>query len=296
MKSEHYYLAQMSISKALAPLDDPMMASFVEQLPVINGLADKTPGFVWRLQNEAGNSTTVRAYEDPSILMNMSLWESVPALKEFVYRGAHSIVYKDSRRWFSKIDGHVTVLWWVPKGQFPTPAEGVDRLSRLNREGPSPEAFSFQKPFPAPEGLSSAGNESCYETEVLQFHETLAQWLGGRVESDGQALQRLTQSFSPDCLLVSPRGTIESSAALSERIGASYGSSPGIRIWITDLRVEQRTSAGALVRYIEWREERGRKNGRLASALFSDDQSSATGARWRYIHETWLAGHAPEPQ
>ncbi|RBJ78356.1 DUF3291 domain-containing protein [Pseudomonas sp. MWU12-2534b] len=146
-----FHLAQMSISKAKAPLEHPMMAEFVAQLPIVNAVADQSPGFVWRHQTKEGDSTNVRAFEDPSILMNMSLWKSLKDLKAFVFKGAHATPYKNGAQWFDRMEGHVTVLWWVPSGYFPTPEEGVERLARLNAEGESAEAFSFRKPFPAPE-------------------------------------------------------------------------------------------------------------------------------------------------
>lgn len=36
MKKPHYHLAQVNIARARAPLEDPIMAGFVNQLPVIN--------------------------------------------------------------------------------------------------------------------------------------------------------------------------------------------------------------------------------------------------------------------
>jgi len=162
MKPQTFYVAQMSISRARAPLDHPMMQGFVSQLPVINGLADRASGFVWRLQTYEGNSTGVRAFEDPSILMNLSLWESVEQLKYFVYKSPHADPYKNAREWFEKIDGYVTVLWWVIKGHLPTEEEGVARLNHLNKHGPSAEAFTFQKAFPPPDELLRTPNtRSC---------------------------------------------------------------------------------------------------------------------------------------
>ena len=41
-----YHIAQINIGRILAPIDDPLMAEFVAQLPPINALADSSPGFV----------------------------------------------------------------------------------------------------------------------------------------------------------------------------------------------------------------------------------------------------------
>ncbi len=38
------------------------MAAFVAQLPNINALAEQSPGFVWRLQTENGDATSIKVY------------------------------------------------------------------------------------------------------------------------------------------------------------------------------------------------------------------------------------------
>lgn len=41
-----YHLIHANIAKMRAPLDDPLMADFVEQVDVIDDLARSSPGFV----------------------------------------------------------------------------------------------------------------------------------------------------------------------------------------------------------------------------------------------------------
>jgi hypothetical protein len=145
-----YHLAQINIGRILAPIDDPLMAEFVAQLDTINTLADRSPGFVWRLQTAEGNATSVQAYPDPSILVNMSVWESVEALTAFAYAGAHRPVMQRRRQWFARFDGAYMALWWVPAGHIPTVEEARERLDHLNAHGPTPFAFTFKQAFPAP--------------------------------------------------------------------------------------------------------------------------------------------------
>jgi hypothetical protein len=64
MTVQPYHLAQINIARLLAPLDSPTMAEFVALLEEINALADRSPGFVWRLQSEAGNATSLRPFDD----------------------------------------------------------------------------------------------------------------------------------------------------------------------------------------------------------------------------------------
>ena len=145
-----YHLAQINIGRILAPIDDPLMADFVSQLPPINALADTTPGFVWRLQTDSGDATSIRVYDDEMVAINMSVWESVDALREYVYKSAHHGVLRDRKRWFEKFDGHYYALWWVPAGHIPTTQEAKERLEHLRERGESEYAFSFSRVFPEP--------------------------------------------------------------------------------------------------------------------------------------------------
>src|SRR4026208_2508117 len=142
-----YHLAQINIARMLAPIDDPIMADFVSQLPPINALADASPGFVWRLETEKGDATSIRIYADEMVAINMSVWESVDALREYVYKSAHSGVLRDRKRWFEKFDGPYYALWWVPVGHIPTTEEGKERLDYLREHGDTSYAFSFKNIF-----------------------------------------------------------------------------------------------------------------------------------------------------
>src|SRR5262245_65891228 len=109
-----FHIAQVNIGRVKASIDDPIMLGFVSQLDAINALADRSPGFVWRLQTDSGNATYFRPYpEDDRILMNMSVWESVEALREYVYRGAHAEVMRQRRNWFELFAGVYVARWWV---------------------------------------------------------------------------------------------------------------------------------------------------------------------------------------
>jgi Domain of unknown function (DUF3291) len=85
----HYQLAQINIGRLIAPVDDPRVAEFVAGLAPINAIADRSPGFVWRLQSDSGNATDIPFSEDPTMLVNMSVWESLEALRNYTYRSEH---------------------------------------------------------------------------------------------------------------------------------------------------------------------------------------------------------------
>ena len=146
-----YHLAQLNIGRIRGPLESPPLAEFIAALEPINAIADKSPGFVWRLQTEEGDATSIRAFDDDMLLVNMSVWESLDALSAFVYQSDHRAVMLRRREWFERPADAFMALWWVPADHIPTVNEAKQRLERLREHGPSQEAFTFSKPFPPPE-------------------------------------------------------------------------------------------------------------------------------------------------
>ena len=149
MTADSCQLAQVNIGRVRGQMTDPIMAEFVAQLPAINALADRSPGFVWRLQTEDGDATAFRPYDDPTILINMSVWTDLVSLRNYVYRSAHAPVMRRRREWFERLERVYVALWWVPAGHRPSIAEAVERLAHLEAHGPTPYAFSFREPFDA---------------------------------------------------------------------------------------------------------------------------------------------------
>jgi hypothetical protein len=145
-----YHLAQINIAKAVADLDSPLMAGFMSRLNEINTLAERAKGFVWRLQSDAGDATSIRVFDDPRVLINMSVWETPEDLRKFVYRSVHIELIRDREAWFSRLSEQHQAAWWVPAGNRPSVEEGRDRLLRLREQGPSATAFTLAKPFPQP--------------------------------------------------------------------------------------------------------------------------------------------------
>jgi len=147
-------LAQVNIGRLRAPLDHPIMEGFRSQLDPVNALADRSPGFVWRLQTEDGNATAIRPFADERMAINLSVWESLEALQQFVYRSAHVGPLRDRKEWFEPIEGPILALWWIPAGHVPMVAEAQERLQHLSEHGPSSHAFTFRTPFPSPDRQS----------------------------------------------------------------------------------------------------------------------------------------------
>jgi hypothetical protein len=153
-----WHLAQFNIARLHQPLDHPDTASFVAALDVVNALAESSPGYVWRLQDDSGQSSSyVRAYDDPLVIINLSVWRTPEDLRAFVFHTAHTDFLRRRREWFERMDQASLVCWWIPAGTTPTPDEAVERLELLRRDGPGPEAFPLREPLPAPTAAAAGG-------------------------------------------------------------------------------------------------------------------------------------------
>lgn len=154
-----YHLAQGNFSYISGDsMEDPVMKEFVDNLEKINNLADNSPGFVWRLQDESGiGATNIQIFEDPKFIINMSVWEDQESLYKYVYKSEHVDFLARRSKWFEPLSKHSDlpglVLWWIPEGHLPTPEELKSKLEYLRDNGPSSEAFSFANSFPAPNDL-----------------------------------------------------------------------------------------------------------------------------------------------
>jgi hypothetical protein len=148
MSDAEWHLAQVNIGRARGEITDPIMLGFMSRLEEINALAERSPGFVWRLQTEDGDATAVRPYPDDNrIMINMSVWEDLESLREYVFRTMHANVMRHRREWFERFEGVYVALWWIPAGHKPTIDEAVTRLAHLEANGSTPFAFSFAEPF-----------------------------------------------------------------------------------------------------------------------------------------------------
>lgn len=146
-----HHLAQVNLALPKEPLDSPLLRDFVAALEPVNAAADASPGFVWRLQTEDGDATAIRAFDDDRLIINMSVWESLEALRGFVYRsGVHLDVLRHRRDWFECMSEAHMALWWIPVGSLPSIADAEQRVCLLREHGPSQEAFTFRTHFPPP--------------------------------------------------------------------------------------------------------------------------------------------------
>jgi hypothetical protein len=159
-----FHLAQLNVAALKAPIDSPELKDFVDNLDRVNAFAEAAPGFVWRLKGDGNDATSLRPLGD-NVLVNMSVWQDVKALRDFVYQSAHSEIMRRRREWFTRMGKAYLALWWVPAGHEPTVAEAVARLEHLRQHGATAEAFTFGEAFSAPDahqaGAPFSFKDSC---------------------------------------------------------------------------------------------------------------------------------------
>ncbi|MBK8024330.1 MAG: DUF3291 domain-containing protein [Chloroflexi bacterium] len=143
-----HYLAELNIARLLAPMDDPQIADFKNALAEINGLAEVSPGFVWRLKDDSGNATGIQVYDDPLLIVNLTVWETVDDLFRYTYSSDHVDFFRRRGEWFGKLGTSSFALWWQPADSMPPALDDAKtRLDHLAAHGPTPYAFTFKKRF-----------------------------------------------------------------------------------------------------------------------------------------------------
>jgi hypothetical protein len=175
-----FHLAQVNIAWAKAPLEDPLMAEFSAQIEQVNALADAAPGFVWRWKSGEADEP---ASDDPSLLFNLSVWESVEMLRDYVYRGGHTRPFAARQNWFHPPQGPHLALWWIPGGHIPSTGEALARLELLATHPPGPASFTFRQPFDAPDSPPTAGEAGDIGYEG-RFFRSRANTANGDVTAD----------------------------------------------------------------------------------------------------------------
>jgi hypothetical protein len=148
-----HHLAQCNIGRARKPLDHPDMVEFVAALEPINEIAESTPGFVWRLKDEQGQSSSyvdIPGNDDPLLIINYSIWEDIESLQHFVTRSGHLAYLRRRREWFERSDLPTSAAWWVLEDSEPDVGDAYRRVLHLQEHGPTETAFPLSRPWPRP--------------------------------------------------------------------------------------------------------------------------------------------------
>lgn len=147
-------LAQLNIAKAKYDLEAPEIKDFVDNLAPINKIAESSEGFIWRLEDESGDATSIQAFADPKMIVNMSVWANIDSLKDFMFRTHHRDFLRRKSEWFEQLSKDSYVLWWIEDGHIPTLEEAISKLEFLRENGDTAQAFSFKSNFSKEEFLA----------------------------------------------------------------------------------------------------------------------------------------------
>lgn len=139
------HLAELNVARPKYALDDPRIADFMNALDRVNALAERSPGFVWRLTGTGNDATDLRLPGEPDTMLNISVWENGESLKHFVWNTVHRRFYRRKAEWFEHLSLPYFVMWAVPPGHRPGAAEACDRLMHLRAHGPSDHAFGWER-------------------------------------------------------------------------------------------------------------------------------------------------------
>src|SRR4051794_21572611 len=153
------HLAQLNVGRLRAPMDDPAIDAFRVNLDPVNALAEVSPGYIWRLQDESGNATGIKPFGDDLAIVNLTVWESIDALADFTYRSAHVEILRRRREFFEAASVPILCLWWIPEGTIPTVEDAIARLEHLRENGPTPTAFTFRHRYEPGDVEARPGNE-----------------------------------------------------------------------------------------------------------------------------------------
>jgi hypothetical protein len=135
------HLAELNIGRFKYPTSDNRMAGFMDNLDRVNVIAERSPGFVWRLKDDTNNATNFRIGDDMAV--NLSVWEDAAALENFVFRTVHEKFYRRKEKWFEVSDRTHMVFWYLPEGYRPSLDEAWERLQDYEQNGPTERAFGW---------------------------------------------------------------------------------------------------------------------------------------------------------
>jgi hypothetical protein len=152
------HLAQLNVGRLRAPLESPAIDDFRNNLGPINARAEASPGYVWRLQDEDGNATGIKVFDDDLEIINLSVWKSTEALADFTYRSGHVEILRRRRDFFEAPAQPILCLWWIPEGTIPTVEDAIARLEHLRTHGPTPTAFTFRARFEPGQDVAQLGS------------------------------------------------------------------------------------------------------------------------------------------
>ena len=137
-------LAQCNISRWKVDRWSDVAAPFKTRVDFMNALAERSPGFVWRLIDDPRDENGANPVcPDIETIFTLSVWESAAHLEHFVWNTVHKQIYRGKGNWFEVLDRSHLVLWNVDDGHRPDLHEAKQRFDHLDAHGNSDFAFEW---------------------------------------------------------------------------------------------------------------------------------------------------------
>ncbi|MEM6383684.1 MAG: DUF3291 domain-containing protein [Pseudomonadota bacterium] len=133
-------LAEVNIAEWKVPQDSPEARTFLGAIDKVNAVAERSPGFVWRLTDPGVHDP----WRGQNVIVNLSVWESPKALENYVWNTVHRAIYRKKEQWFSAMRMAHFAMWWVDTGHRPNLIEAKDRLDHMHAHGNSDRAFGWE--------------------------------------------------------------------------------------------------------------------------------------------------------
>lgn len=143
-------LLQFNVAKMRAPFSDPLFDDFKSQLDSVHQVADQDPNFLWRLKGELNAEGYIAPYPKFPLLMgNLSAWRDFESMYSYTFTGPHLEVMKNKRKWFGKLDGFYSVIFylhdnWLEQPDYCLLETAKLRLTHYQDNGPSQLGFGYQ--------------------------------------------------------------------------------------------------------------------------------------------------------
>ncbi|MCX7565251.1 DUF3291 domain-containing protein [Sulfitobacter sp. F26169L] len=136
-------LADNNIAHLTHPIDYPAVAGFTDYLERVDGIAERMEGFIWHYVDSSGNATDTQIGDDPRVIVNLSVWRDVAALKRFVCETLHKQFYANRDKWFQAMDRMGFAMWRIDEDHHPDISEAQARLDHDNAHGSSDHVFGW---------------------------------------------------------------------------------------------------------------------------------------------------------
>lgn len=139
------HLAEFNFGTLKHPFDDPRIADFQNNIDRVNAVAERSPGFVWRLSDE--DMESVQEDQEgplalrPNTASTLSVWTDAQSLYHFVEKTLHAQFMRRAHEWFVPDDRGHLVMWWIEEGHKPTVADALQRWTLLQSQGPGEHGF-----------------------------------------------------------------------------------------------------------------------------------------------------------